>query len=108
MYGVLTPRNHHQAVEIDEANGNTKWQDAELLEVAQVQSYGTFKDMGIFKGVPKGYKKITVHFVYTVKHDGRHKARLVAGGHLTETPIDSVYSSVVSLRGVRIIISFRN
>ena len=35
--------------------------------------------------------------------DSRHKARLVAGGHLTDTPIDSVYSSVVSLRGIRIL-----
>jgi len=41
--------------------------------------------------------------VYAVKHDGRHKARLVAGGHLTETPIDSAYSSVVSLRGARLL-----
>jgi hypothetical protein len=47
------------------------------------------------------YKKRDL--VYAVKHDGRHKARLVAGGHLTETPVDSVYSSVVSLRGIRII-----
>jgi hypothetical protein len=38
--------------------------------------------------------------VYAVKHDGKHRARLVAGGHLTDTPIDSVYSSVVSLRGI--------
>ena len=40
-----------------------------------------------------------------MKHNGRHKARLVAGGHLTEIPIDSVYSSVVhcvSLRGLRL------
>jgi Reverse transcriptase (RNA-dependent DNA polymerase) len=42
--------------------------------------------------------------VYDVKHDGRHKARLVAGGHLTDTPVDSVYSSVVSLRGLRMVI----
>ena len=28
----------------------------------------------------------------------------MAGGHLTNTPIDSVYSSVVSLRGIRIIV----
>ena len=41
--------------------------------------------------------------MHAVKHDGRHKARLVAGGHLTETPIDSVYSSVVSLRGTRLL-----
>jgi hypothetical protein len=40
--------------------------------------------------------------VYAVKHDGRYKARLVAGGHLTDTPVDSVYSSVVSLRGIRL------
>ena len=49
------------------------------------------------------YKRITVHMVYAVKHDGRRKSRLVAGGHLTDTPIDSVYSSVVSLRGIRIL-----
>ena len=28
----------------------------------------------------------------------------MAGGHLTQTPVDSVYSSVVSLRGLRLII----
>jgi len=48
-------------------------------------------------------KRIRVHMVYAVKHDGRHDAQLVAGGHLTETPIDSVHSSVVSLRGVRLL-----
>ncbi len=43
--------------------------------------------------------------MYAVKHDGRHKSRLVAGGgHLTDTPIDSVYSTVVSLKGVRFVI----
>ena len=42
--------------------------------------------------------------IYAVKHDGRHKARFVAGGHLTKEPEESVYSSVVSLRSLRIII----
>jgi Reverse transcriptase (RNA-dependent DNA polymerase) len=41
--------------------------------------------------------------VYDVKHDGRHKSRLVAGGHLTDPNTDSVYSSVVSLRGIRLV-----
>ena len=45
-----------------------------------------------------------MHLVFDVKHDGRHKARLVADGHLTDTPIDSVYSSVVSLRGFRLVL----
>ena len=35
--------------------------------------------------------------------DGRRKSRLVAGGHVTAKPIDSVYSGVISLRSVRII-----
>jgi Reverse transcriptase (RNA-dependent DNA polymerase) len=35
-----------------------------------------------------------------VKHDERHKARLVADGHLTQAPLDSVYSGVVSLHGL--------
>eukprot|EP00957_Ditylum_brightwellii_P031038 2352072-Ditylum_brightwellii.AAC.1 len=42
--------------------------------------------------------------VYAVKHDGRHKSRIVAGGHLTDAPVESVYSGVVSLRGVRLVI----
>ena len=29
---------------------------------------------------------------------------MVAGGHLTETPVDSVYSGVVSLRSLRLVI----
>ena len=45
-----------------------------------------------------------VHLIYDVKHDGRHKARLVASGHLTGTRVHSVYSSVVSLQGLRITI----
>ena len=44
-----------------------------------------------------------VHFVYDYKHDGRAKGRLVANGNLTETPAESVYSGVVSLKGLRIV-----
>ena len=36
-----------------------------------------------------------------MKHDGRHRARVVADGHLTDVPTESVYSGVVSLRGLR-------
>ena len=44
-----------------------------------------------------GYKKIRVHLMFDIKHDGRHKARLVADGYLMEIPVESVYSSVVSI-----------
>src|SRR5687767_9600053 len=42
--------------------------------------------------------------VYNVKHDLRRKACLVARGHLTNIAIDSIYSSVVSLRGLRLVL----
>ena len=53
---------------------------------------------------PNGYQKIRVHLIFAVKHDGRHKARLVAGGHLTPDPIESIDSGIVSIRSLRLVI----
>jgi hypothetical protein len=103
QHGFLVPRNHDQAIELDAKNNNSFWQDAEKLELDAILGYNAFRDQGRLAPAPVGHKKIQVHFVYAVKHDGRHKARLVAGGHLTETPLDSVYSSVATLRGIRIV-----
>jgi hypothetical protein len=100
-FGIKVPRNVKQALQYDEENGNTLWQDAMSLEIGNVQAYNTFKDMGKINFIP-GYKKIIVHFVFAVKHDLRHKARLVAGGHLTDPTMEGSYSSVVSLRSLRI------
>ena len=73
MYGFLVPCNHEQAMQLDRENGNTKWRDAELLELTQIDEYQLFLDQGP-KYRPEGYTKNTVHFVYAVKHNGRHKA----------------------------------
>ena len=56
------------------------------------------------KNPPKGYHRIKVHLVFAVKFDGRHKARLVADGHLTPEPIENIYFCVVSLRNLRLVI----
>ena len=53
---------------------------------------------------PKGYHRIKVQLVFAVKFDGRHKARLVADGHLAPDPIENIYSVVVSLRNHRLVI----
>ena len=53
---------------------------------------------------PPGYQKIRVHLVFAVKYDGRDKARLVADGHLTPEPVESIYSGVVSLRNLKLFI----
>ena len=51
-----------------------------------------------------GYQKIRCHIVWDVKlgENFRRKARLVAGGHTTDTPSSITYSSVVSRESVRI------
>ena len=102
-YGYQVPRSHEEAVFIDEKNGNRKWQDSEDLELQQLLDYDTFIDKGLGAPIPEGYKKIPCHMVYDVKHDGRHKSRLVAGGHRTDTPIESTYLGVVSLLGIRLV-----
>ena len=53
---------------------------------------------------PKDHKKISDHFVFDTKHDSRHKARLVDDGHLTNVPLSSVYSVIVSLKGTMLVI----
>jgi len=103
-YGYEVPRDYAHAMELDEKNGNTLWRDAIKVELDQIDEYNTFKDLGKGAQVPNGYKKIRVHLVFDVKHDGRHKARQVADGHLTDVPVDSVYSGVVSLRGIRLLL----
>ncbi len=104
MFGYEIPCDYEHAKHLDKINGNTKWQDCMKLEMQQLYEYRTFQDLGEAEKtcIPKGYKKIRVHIVYAVKHDGRHKARLVADGHLTDVPLESVYSGVVSLKGFRL------
>jgi hypothetical protein len=105
-YGYEIPRTYEQAKRIDAKNGNTLWGDATILELSQINEYVTFIDKGHHSKVAPaaGFKRIRVHIVYDVKHDGRHKARLVADGHLTDIPLVSVYSGKVSLRGFRLVL----
>ena len=89
---------------IDKENGNTLWWDAIVVEMEHMAGYKVFKDIGKGSVIPDGYKNTRVHLVFDVKHDGRQHARIVADGHLTDIPVDSVYSGVVSLRGFRLIV----
>ena len=68
MCGFQVPRNHQQALELDHANGNTKWRDSEIIELKQIDDYETFMDIGTDKRPPDDFKKINVHIVYTCKH----------------------------------------
>jgi hypothetical protein len=44
---------------------------------------------------------IPYHIVFNVKFDLHRKARLVAGGHLTEPPVEDIYSGVVGMESIR-------
>jgi hypothetical protein len=104
-YGYEVLRDFNHAKELDARNGNKLWQEATALELAQLHEYNTFKDLGHKASAPHGYKKIRTHLVFDCKHDGRHKVRMVADGHLTAVPVDtSVYSGVVSLHGLRTLV----
>ena len=79
------------------------------MEIEQIKEYQVFKDYGkaVYEknkitNAPEGHQKIRVHFVFDVKHCGKFKARLVADGHLTKEPMETVYSGVVSIRNLRL------
>ena len=105
-------RNYMEAMQFDSENKNSKWYDAIKLEMESMSEYEVFKkwDKAILDkhkkvtNPPRGYHRIKVHLVFAVKFDGRHKARLVADGHLTPEPIENIYSGVVSLRNLRLVI----
>jgi len=53
-FGVLVPRNHQHAMEIDNTNGNNLWAVAEEKELSQQDDYQTFRDLGVGNYPGKG------------------------------------------------------
>ena len=66
--------------------------------------YDIFKDLGKYTVDPVRHKRIRVHLVYEVKHNGCHKDRLVANGYLTDISVENIYSGVISLCDIRLIV----
>ena len=112
MFGFLIPRNYTEALEFDKAKNNSKWYDATKAELDSIHSYEVFKmhekaqydKQKKVLNAPPGYQKIRVHLIFAVKYDDRQKARLVADGHLTPGPVESIYSGVGSLRNLRLVV----
>ena len=99
QHGFQVQKDYNDAIRLDKENSNTHWQDAMNLELTGKAQFHNGKAV-----TPDGFQKIRVHFVYAVKHDRRFKARLVADGHLTKEPVESIYSGVVSLRSLRMVV----
>ena len=65
-----------------ETKDNNKWKEATIYDKKHITN------------TPKGHQNIKVHFVFDVKHCGKFKARLVADGHFTKEPMETVYSGM--------------
>lgn len=101
-YGIQVPKDIKEALEFDKNNENTLWQDAIDKEVNALLGLEVF-DIREKGEKPSGHQRTTVHMIFDIKQDLRHKARLVAGGHLLELFDTEVYSSTVKGISVRLL-----
>jgi Reverse transcriptase (RNA-dependent DNA polymerase) len=99
-FGIRIPRTVDEALLLDAANNDTLWFDAIQKEMSNVRV--AFNVLEPDAKPPVGHRKITCHMIFDIKMDFSRKARLVAGGHLTDPPSSITYSSVVSRESVRI------
>ena len=100
-FGIELPKSVAHALELDRRNGNTLWADAIAKEMKDVRP--AFKILDPADADPVGHQRIRCHMIFDIKmEDFRRKARLVAGGHVTEAPATMTYASVVARDTVRI------
>jgi hypothetical protein len=100
-FGIKLPKNVKEALAEDKVNGNTHWSKAIAKEMEDVKV--AFKILKDDENVPVDYQMINCHMIFDVKmEDFRRKARLVAGGHMTDPPAAATYASVVSRESVRL------
>ena len=95
------PKTVKEVYDLDAQNGNTLWADAISKEMESVKVAFKIPDNG--DTVPRDHQFVRCHMIFDVKmEDFRRKARFVAGGHMTETPKCTTYSSVVEHETVQI------
>ena len=90
-----------EAYAFDKATGTSFWRDAIKLEMKNVRvAFDVLLD-GV--APPSDHQYIKCHMIFDVKmEDFCHKARLVAGGHMTKAPATLTYARIVSRETVRI------
>jgi hypothetical protein len=81
------------------------WQAADQAEVNAVLEHGTWQLGGCV--LPEGKQALPMHFVREVKRDGRHKLRIVAGGHKQRPGVDfnETFAPVCSYRTLRMMLA---
>ena len=95
-FRIRIPKSVEEAKKVDNQNRNTLWWDAICKEMCNAQpAFEVFE--GTKDQLPVGYQFMKCHMIFDIKfgENFRCKARLVAGGHMTETLATLTYSSVV-------------
>ena len=102
-FGIEIPKSIKRALQIDKETKTDFWRKAIEKEMKNNATAFEIKDYLDNGGkIPPGYQLITCHMIFDIKMDFTRKARFVAGGHLTDPPKESVYSSVVTRESVRL------
>ena len=82
-------------MDLDKANSNNLWWELIKKEMKAVRI--AFKILEGDEKPPPTSQCMKCHMIFNIKMvDFRRKARLVAGGHMTEAPKTNTYASVVS------------
>ena len=107
-YGVVVPRSIQEALFLDKENGNHLWSEAIQREIAALKEFKVFKALKKLDIMGERYQKVPLLWVFDVKPadtDGNYKrkARLVAGGHVTNPQGVNLSSTVVKSESVRAI-----
>ena len=88
-----------QALVLDTKNGNTLWGDSAAKELDNVKV--AFEILPDATNAPIDHQFVQCNIVFDTKmEEFRFKARLIAGGHMTEAPGTITYACVLSRKTV--------
>ena len=73
-------------------------------EICLMKDFRVFEPIGreVHLSRSNGWQYAPLHWVFAVKNDLRHKARLVIGGHVTNADDLDKYATTTSLDGVKL------
>lgn len=66
MFGIEDTKNCNDTFRLDQVNGDRWWQEVINTELDQIMGHNTFKNYGMNSSPPKDFKKVPLHFVFSL------------------------------------------
>lgn len=95
--GVEDSQSTKRYFEMNQIEDNNIWKGSMPIEIDQLHAHETYIVLEDHQSISSGYKRVSYHYIYDVKYDGRKKFRLIAGGHMTDPLNMDIFSSIVSM-----------